>query len=248
VGKEAARMVYAKGAKVYMMARSEQKTLSAMEEIKAAAPNSKGELIYQHLDLSDLESIKVTAEQFLRKEQQLHVLINNAGVGYPDKGSVTKQGYELQLGVNCIGSFSLTKYLTPTLVSTAKVAPRNTVRVVWVSSSAAEGITTKGFMENLPNMLEKSSVTQYFTSKLGNYLHATAYANRYKADGVISVSLNPGNLDSDFWRTQGPFLTWILRKTVLYPAVNGAYTVIFSGFSPEVTLEKTGTHSEYPFF
>ncbi|KAI1412438.1 NAD(P)-binding protein [Hypoxylon sp. FL1857] len=242
IGKETARILYSKNAKVYMMARSEGKTKTAIEDIKVAVPKSTGDLIYIHLDLADLPSIKTSAEEFLRKEQKLDILFNNAGVAYPEKGSKTKQGYELQLGVNCIGSFALTELLTPVLVSTAKTAQPNSVRVVWVSSSAAEGVNPKVFMDNVRNIEKKGTVDQYFTSKFGNYLHSAEFAARHKTDGVVSVSLNPGNLDSDLWRTQGPLMTWFLRKTVLFPPINGSYTCLFAGVSPQVTLEKSGSH------
>ncbi|KAI1139780.1 NAD(P)-binding protein [Hypoxylon sp. FL0543] len=242
IGKETTRILYSKNAKVYMMARSEEKTRRAIDDIKAAVPNSTGDLIYIRLDLADLPSIKTSAEEFLRRERKLDLLFNNAGVAYPEKGSTTKQGYELQLGVNCIGTFAFTKLLTPTLVSTAKTAQPNSVRVVWVSSSAAEGVNPKVFMDNVHKIEKKSSMDQYFTSKLGNYLQSAEFAARHKADGVVSVSLNPGNLDSDLWRTQGPIMTWFLRKTVLFPPIYGTYTCLFAGVSPQVTLEKSGSH------
>jgi retinol dehydrogenase-12 len=228
-----------------MMARSEEKTKKAIDDIKTAVPTSKGELIFLPLDLADLESVKASAEEFLRREKKLHILFNNAGVGYPGKGSKSKQGFELQLGVNCIGTFAFTEYLTPTIVSTAKASPSDTVRVVWVSSSAAEAVSPKGFVENLADLEKKNSFNQYCISKLGGYLYSSHYANLHRADGVLSISLNPGNLDSDFWRTQGSLMTWALRKFVLYPTVFGAYTALFAGFSPEVTLEKSGSFSEY---
>ncbi len=137
-----------------------------------------------------------------------------------------------------------TKLLTPTLVATAKTSPPNTVRVVWVSSSAAEAISPKGFMDNLDYHEDKSSYDKYCISKLGNYLHATEFAARFKADGIVSIPLNPGNLDSDFWRTLGPNLHCTLKHTLLYPPVYGAYTSLFAALSPEVTIEKTGCFGE----
>lgn len=119
LGKEITQILYSKNAKVYMLARSEEKTQKAIESIKAAVPNSSGELIYLHLDLADIPSIRSTVEEFHSRESQLHLLFNNAGVALPASGSTTKQGYELQLGVNCLGSFALTKLLTPAIVSTA---------------------------------------------------------------------------------------------------------------------------------
>ncbi|KAI3323023.1 NAD(P)-binding protein [Xylariaceae sp. AK1471] len=240
VGKEIAQILYSKHAKVYMMARSEDKTRKAMEDIKMDIPKSRGQMIYLHLDLSDLESVKASAQDFLSREQKLHVLFNNAGVGYPEKGTRSKQGYELQLGVNVLGTFAFTKHLTSTLVSTAKMSPPDAIRVVWASSSAAEAQSPKDFVENLPDWDKKGSFNQYCLSKLGNYFHATEFAARYKADGVVSVALNPGNIDSDFWRTQGAFMTCMLQKTLLHPPRYGAYTNLFAGFSPEITLEKSG--------
>lgn len=36
---------------------------------------------------------------------------------------------------------------------------------------------------------------QNCVSKLGNYWHAAEFAARYKDDGIISIPLNPGNLN-----------------------------------------------------
>ncbi|KAF4448035.1 hypothetical protein F53441_8510 [Fusarium austroafricanum] len=241
VGKEIAKIVYSKNARVYMFARTATKNEKACAEIKAAFPESLGELICIPLDLADLESVKAAAANFLGREDKLHVLFNNAGVGFPEYGSKTKQGYELQLGVNCLGSFAFTQELTPTLVATAKSSPRGSVRVVWASSTAAFWTSTKKYIERVKATSEQSLFQQYAISKLGNYYHATEYAARYRDDGIISVPLNPGNLDSELWRTQGKFLTWILRKTVFYPSHYGAYVNVFAGFSPEVNLENSGT-------
>ncbi|KAF5648559.1 general amidase [Fusarium sp. NRRL 52700] len=240
VGKEIAKMVYSKNAKVYMFARTTTKNEKARDEIKAAYPESLGELICIQLDLADLESVQAAAAEFIKREDKLHVLFNNAGVGFPEYGSKTKQGYELQLGTNCLGSFALTQRLTPVLVDTAKISPPGTVRVVWASSTAAFWTSTKKYIERVKNIDKQSLFQQYAISKLGNYYHATEYAARHKSDGIISVPLNPGNLDSELWRTQGKFLTWILRKTVFYPSHYGGYVNIFAGFSPEVTLENSG--------
>ncbi|KAG5750226.1 hypothetical protein H9Q69_006885 [Fusarium xylarioides] len=240
VGKEIAKMVYRRNAKVYMFARTTTKNEKAHDEIKAAFPESRGELICIQLDLADLDSVQVAAAEFLSREDELHVLFNNAGVGFPEYGSKTKQGYELQLGVNCLGSFALTQRLTPVLVDTAKTSSPGSVRVVWASSTAAFWTSTKKYIERVKDINKQSLFQQYAISKLGNYYHATEYAARHKSDGIISVPLNPGNLDSELWRTQGKFLTQILRRTVFYPSHYGGYVNIFAGFSPEVTLENSG--------
>ncbi|KAI0871348.1 hypothetical protein GGS24DRAFT_471853 [Hypoxylon argillaceum] len=242
LGKETAQILYSKNAKVYMLARSEEKSKKAIDSIKAAVPNSKGKLIYLHLDLADLPSIKSTVEKFHTLESKLHLLFNNAGVAFPPSGSKTKQGYVVEIGVNCIGTFALTKLLTPTLISTAKTSPPNSVRVLWVSSNAAEAFSPKDFVNKVENAESLTAVGKYFSSKLGNYLHSAEFATQYKADGVVSMSLNPGALDSELWREQTSLTKSFLRATLLYPPIYGAYTCLFAAFSPDITVENSGTH------
>jgi retinol dehydrogenase 12 len=250
VGKELAQILYSKHAKVYIAARSEEKALNAMESIKAAAPKATGagELVFMRLDLADLTTIKASAGEFRSRETKLHVLFNNAGVMAPISGLPrTAQGYELHLGVNNIGTFMFTKLPTPILVATAKTEPPNTVRVVWVSSSAAEGISHRPGgvdMDNLNYHKSHSAIIRYATGKVGNYLHSTEYAKRYMADGIVSVSLNPGNLDSELYREQGELLSFILNYTLLHLSIFGAYTEMFAGLSSQVTLERSGEWSK----
>ncbi|KAH7125820.1 hypothetical protein EDB81DRAFT_872120 [Dactylonectria macrodidyma] len=243
VGKELAQMLYAKNARVYLAARSEEKATNAMAAIKEAVPTSSGQLTFLSLDLADLSTIAASAKQFLDRESKLHVLFNNAGVMNPAKGSATAQNYELQLGVNNIGTFMFTKLLTPTLVATAKSEEPGTVRVVWVASSAAEApsVPLGGVdMGTISKRLDEGSFVSYTLSKAGNYLHAVEMAKRFKEEGIISVPLNPGNLASDLWRTQGSWASWFLRTFVLHSPVYGAYTELFAGLSPQVTMEKSG--------
>jgi NAD(P)-dependent dehydrogenase (short-subunit alcohol dehydrogenase family) len=107
----------------------------------------------------------------------------------PPQGSKTKQGYELQLGTNCVAPFLFTKLLTPILKHTAQTAPPGSVRVVWTSSAAVElAAPKKGVvMENLDYKTDQSPGYKYGTSKAGNFYHGTEYAKRYRADGIVSV-------------------------------------------------------------
>jgi NAD(P)-dependent dehydrogenase (short-subunit alcohol dehydrogenase family) len=195
VGTELAQILYSHNAKVYFAARSAEKTAATIESVKTAFPNSKGQAVYLHLDLDDLTTIKASANEFLSKEDKLNVLWNNAGVMVPPQGSKTKQGYELQLGTNNVAPFLFTKLLTPILIKTAKSEPPGTVRVVWTSSSAAEGISPKNGvdMNNLNYEVDKSAWHKYGVSKAGNVFHSKEFAKRYAGDGLISVvcSLTP---------------------------------------------------------
>lgn len=245
VGKELAQMLYAKNAKVVVAARSEEKALKAIKSIESSAPKSLGVLEFLKLDLADLTTIKKSAQDFLSKENRLDVLFNNAGVMLPAEGSKAAQGYELQLGVNNVGTFMFTKLLTPTLVATAKTQAPGSVRVVWVSSSAAEAPVAPMPINNMEDVGKKTSnFGAYAISKAGNYFQGTEFARRYRDAGIVSIPLNPGNLDSDLWRTQGSVMSFMLRKFILHPPINGAYTELYAGLSPAITMEQSGNWSK----
>ncbi|KAL8823586.1 MAG: hypothetical protein Q9191_005719 [Dirinaria sp. TL-2023a] len=220
VGFELAYILYLCNAKVYIAARSEDKGNAAIEEIKARVPDSKGQILFLHLDLSDLTTIKSSAEAFLRENERLDVLWNNAGVMIPPQGSKTAQGYELQLGTNCLGPHLFTSLLQPILIRTAKNAPANSVRIVWVSSNGAWITTGRNGIE-LDNLdyskADRSSWTKYGASKAGNIFQASEAGRRLGEAGIVSVG-------------------WFL-----YTPIHGAYTELFAGLSPEVTTEQNGT-------
>jgi retinol dehydrogenase-12 len=172
------------------------KANAAITWMKETHPSSTGSLTFLRLDLNDLEGIKDSAQEFLSKEKRLDVLWNNAGVMIPPQGSTTKQNYDMQLGTNCIAPFLFTKLLTPLLIQTAKSAEPGSVRVVWVSSSAAHlGSPTGGVnMKVLDGGMEKKGVQEkYAISKGGNILHALEFAKRHQNDGIVSVVSSPSN-------------------------------------------------------
>lgn len=238
MGFELARILYSKNAKVYIAAREEG---SAITSIKKDEPASKGELVFLELDLTDLKSVKASAERFLSTETKLHVLFNNAGYMAADdkKMETTAQGYEKQLGVMCLGPFLFTKLLTPLLQATAadKGSLTNEVRVVFVSSLAAEFYYEKeqglGLdLENLDYHRPKSSMDRYGLAKVGVWAYGVEFSRRIS--GVLGVPLNPGNLRTDLFSQQN-FLFRLQVLLMHYHPINGAYTQLFAGLSPEVT-------------
>jgi NAD(P)-dependent dehydrogenase (short-subunit alcohol dehydrogenase family) len=242
MGEELAKVLYAKNAKVYAACRSEDKGRQAIEGIKKAVPTSKGELIFLSLDLADLNKVKAAAQSFLAQETKLHVLFNNAGVmvGPANPPLKTAQGYELALGVNCVGTFLFTKLLTPTLIATAREEPANSVRVVWLSSFGLGQYAPeeRGIdLDNLDYHIPKPHVDRYGISKCGDWLLGVEFARRHKADGIVSVPINPGNVRTQLARDQSIALK-VVAHAIVHPIIKGVYTQLFAGFSPDVTIEK----------
>ncbi|KAN0125440.1 hypothetical protein V8E53_015491, partial [Lactarius tabidus] len=126
IGKETARVLLSRGARVYIATRSEEKSQKAIEELKKET--GKDSIFFLKLDLADLVSVKAAAEEYIEKETELHTLYNNGGV-YAVIDKETAQGFDMQFGTNVLGHFFFTKLLLPVLTATAKKTPAGTVRV-----------------------------------------------------------------------------------------------------------------------
>jgi NAD(P)-dependent dehydrogenase (short-subunit alcohol dehydrogenase family) len=106
----------------------------------------------------------------------------------PPQGSKTKQGYELQLGTNTLGHFLFIHFLTPLLKETAKVAPKDSVRIIWVSSMSID-FAPKPLIDftNLDFHVDEDANSKYNRSKSGNLLHAIEFSRRYPDSGIVST-------------------------------------------------------------
>jgi retinol dehydrogenase-12 len=67
------------------------------------------------------------------------------------------------------------------------------------------------------------------------------YAKRHKADGIISVPLNPGNLTSDLYHANNYMGINVIMSLMGHPPIDGAYTELYAGLSSDITIEKTGS-------
>ncbi|PFH48869.1 hypothetical protein AMATHDRAFT_148897 [Amanita thiersii Skay4041] len=231
LGKETAKVLLSKNAKVYMVCRSEEKGNAAIEELFQET-GKRGILL--RLDLADLKSVKAGAEVFLSKESELHVLFNNAGVMAVPVSELTADGYDLQFGVSVIAHFYLTKLLLPTLIHTATLSADGKARVVNTASLAHEFVSPIDFntFKDCPQRKEMSTDQLYAHSKLGNVIFATELARRYGDKGIVSTSLNPGNIRTDIQRhLKG--LKFLILDWVDYDPPYGVLTQLYAGTSPE---------------
>ena len=127
LGLQTARVFASKGARVVMAVHDQVKAARAVEEIRAETPEAGVELV--ELDLASQVSVKKAAEQILARHDEVDILVNNAGLmAMPERQTV--DGYEMQLGVNHLGHWTVTAGLMPALLA-ARAA-----RVVTVTSTA----------------------------------------------------------------------------------------------------------------
>ncbi|XP_068066570.1 flotillin-2 isoform X1 [Anomalospiza imberbis] len=169
------------GARVILATRSARRGEAAASRIRRETGNN--EVLFMHLDLASLRSVRAFASTFLRQEPQLHLLINNAGVS---AGGTTEDGFSLPFQVNHLGHFLLTQLLLERLRSCAPS------RVVIVASSAhCAGRLRPESLGRPPSGLF-STFQDYCDSKLANVLHARELATREQGTQVTCYAVHPG--------------------------------------------------------
>lgn len=178
IGFEAARVLAARGGRVILACRDESRAGAAMDRIRDDVP--KAELAFQRLDLADLDQIREAAAAVLAGPR-IDVLINNAGVMIPPR-SLTRQGYELQFGVNHLGHFAFTGLIHRHVDD----------RIVVTGSLAHRG----GEMDYSDLGAERSyhNWSRYQMSKLANMLHMFELDRRLGAAGraTQAIGCHPG--------------------------------------------------------
>lgn len=243
VGLELVKILYSKGATVYIAGRSPTKIAAEIENItKSIRTTSPGHVKGLNLDLGDLSTIPTCVSSFLNQESRLDVLWNNAAVARAPAGSTTTQGHEAHMGTNCLGHFLLTNLLLPVLLKTAKSSPKGSVRVIFVSSGVIDMNGPPGGLslaELVPGNFSKDITRNYSASKAGNWFLASEYNKRTKKDGLICIAQNPGTLRTTGW-DDAPWVMRTMMAPLMHEPIMGAYTELWAGLSLEVKIEDGG--------
>jgi len=178
IGFETARVLAARGAHVVLACRDAVRAEAAMDRIRAGTPNA--ELSFQPLDLADLDQVREAAKAVLARPR-IDVLINNAGVMIPPK-TLTKQGFELQFGVNHLGTFAFSGlvhgHIDDRIVITGSIAHK----------SGAMDYSDLSASRSYHNW------QRYQMSKLANVLHMFELDRRLGAAGraMQAIGCHPG--------------------------------------------------------
>lgn len=225
LGFETSKVLAAKGARVLMACRNEDKARKAMERIRMAVPGAN--LFYVHLDQADIGSVHDCAHRVIADEPRLDVLVNNAGVMFPPLQR-TAQGHELQFGVNYLAPFALTGLLLP------KLAETTGSRVVITSSLAHKGGNID--WDDLDAHKSYKRTQRYSDSKLMNLLHLLELDRRLKAAGstVTAYACHPGFAKTDLDRHSGFFRVFFpLAGVIFNSAAQGAWPTLQAATAPD---------------
>ena len=167
IGKVTALDLAARGARVIVACRSEERGRAAVAEIVEKTKNER--VIFMRLDLASFRSVRRFVDAFLEAEDRLDILVNNAGIMLVDSPLPTfnEDGIEMHLAVNHLGPFLLTLNLLGLL---ERSGPGS--RVVNVASTMHDWANPAAF-EDL-NDLKRDGAAAGFHAELDRVLTAMA--------------------------------------------------------------------------
>jgi NAD(P)-dependent dehydrogenase (short-subunit alcohol dehydrogenase family) len=223
IGWETARALAAKGARVIVACRSEEKGRDAEQRIRKAV--SHADLRFEPLDLGSLASVRAFAEKVGAAESRIDLLVNNAGVMMPPYGK-TADGFELQIGTNHLGHFALTGLLLPRILA----AP--TARVVSVSSLAH--FWGRIDFADLQSGRSYNPTRSYGQSKLANLLFVRELQRRFEAKRAeaLAAAAHPGSTRTELQRHSG-LMNAIVAVFSQQPP-DGALPSLYAATAPDV--------------
>lgn len=181
IGFQTAKDLARRGARVILGCRSVDRGTKARDEIISVTNNKN--VVFKQIDLSSLRSVREFAKDIIETENELHVLINNAGM-FSNKKSYTEDGIDMVMQVNYFGPFLLTRLLLPLL---KKSQPSRIVNV----SSIFNLFGTINFRDDNHKSFYNGILT-YCNSKLCNLIFTIELSERLRGTGVVVNAVHPG--------------------------------------------------------
>lgn len=184
VGRKAFEEILYLGGNVILAARNQEKGEKIKEELKKEYPNSSIE-VYS-LDLANQESIKKFSMRIKRNKIDIYGFINNAGILKSDVKE-TSDGYEIIMGTNYIGTYSLIERLNPYFLTL-----EHDVKLINVTSIAYK----KGKINYNDFFFEKKKrvkdIKKYNRSKLCLTKYSIYLANTLMDTNIQTIMAHPG--------------------------------------------------------
>ena len=226
IGKVTALRLAEMGAELFLVCRNPTKAERTIQEIATRTGNNKASAIIGNLSVqTDIHKI---ANEFLRLNKPLNVLVNNAGV-FNFKRKVTIDGYEEMFAVNHLAPFLLTNLLLPRIMTS------NRGRVINVASGAHMLVKEIQFNDLNFNYNFKA-LNVYSHSKLANMLFTHELAKRLKGSDITANAVDPGEVSTGLGTQNGILgkILQLLMKPFIQRPDKGARTSVYVSTSPEL--------------
>jgi NAD(P)-dependent dehydrogenase (short-subunit alcohol dehydrogenase family) len=194
------------------------------------------------MDNTSLSSVRAAAKAILQKSNgQVNILVNNAGIMALPKLEHTKDGFEMQFGVNHLAHFLLFELLKPALLASA--SPEFSSRVVNLSSSAHHVASINESGNYNFEKTEYNDWVAYGQSKTANIYMANEIERRYGSRGLHATSVHPGMIATPLMQYMDPAIVEEFSKDenmykLMKSPEQGAATTVWAAIGQE--WEKKG--------
>eukprot|EP00917_Polyrhabdina_sp_WS-2016_P000588 GHVP01001332.1.p1 GENE.GHVP01001332.1~~GHVP01001332.1.p1 ORF type:complete len:318 (-),score=63.98 GHVP01001332.1:46-999(-) len=199
IGFETAKILLSKGAKVVVLNRNPKKTEDTIETLKHELGKYEIDVLAIEMNLAEQASVKKAAEKVLKTVPQIDALICNAAIAQVPKQTVTSDGWEIQMGTNYYGNWTLQALLFP-LIEKSKG------RIVAVGSMAYDmGIKSIKF-DDLNWDKDYTPNNAYSQSKLAQIMAIYELQDRLKEarkSDVKAYACHPGASRTNIINTSG---------------------------------------------
>ncbi|HZR79458.1 MAG TPA: SDR family oxidoreductase [Candidatus Binatia bacterium] len=226
IGLETARGVAALGARMAMVCRSPERGEAARRALLRELPDAQLDLLVA--DLSSQRQIRCLADEIGHRYDRIDVLVNNAAAVY-SRQTFSEDGIEMQLAVNHLAAYLLTRLLLDSLCRSGRG------RVVNVASRAH--FRGRIDFDDLHGSRSYFGPRAYNQSKLANVLFTYELARRTAGRGVTANCVHPGLVRTRFGNKHTlphhGLLHSLLCLFGVAPA-EGARTPIYLASSPDV--------------
>jgi NAD(P)-dependent dehydrogenase (short-subunit alcohol dehydrogenase family) len=225
IGQVAAEQLAGMGARIILVARSEERAAASLTRLRQAGPEVDHSVRYA--DLSSIAATRGLAADIAAAEPRIDVLINNAGALFNNR-QLSPDGLEMTFAVNHMAYFVLTEGLRE------RMAASGPARIVSTASAAHLG--AKIDFGDLQMATGYSGFGAYGRSKLANILFTRELARRLAGAPVTANCLHPGFVATRFGDNSGGLSQVIfpIAKLFAISPQKGAETIVYLASSPEV--------------
>lgn len=190
IGKALTFMLCEQETPIILACRDEKKAIELKKEVLTKYPKSDITII--NIDLSSLDSIQSAVGNLIKilNGEKIAALVNNAGI-IAQSFCQTSQGWEMNVGVNYIGTWALTNLLAPHIKENGKIV--NVISCTTKVSKIDESFLERALCPNKNSSYNR--LKRYGESKLALLLSAKEMAVRF--EDIIVCAADPGIVDTN---------------------------------------------------
>jgi 3-oxoacyl-[acyl-carrier protein] reductase len=187
IGLATAELLCAEGARVLLVARTEETVVQAADQAMAAGAEAGGAAESLACDITGADAAERIAAAAEDRFGPADVLVNNAGQAkWRDLDDVPDEDWQAAWDLNVMAPLRLMRKLVPGM------SERGWGRIVNVASTAGKR--------------PSAAMAEYSVAKAAELSLSRIYADRHAGDGVLVNSVCPGPTKSEMWMAEGGLL------------------------------------------